>query len=60
MSPICPHQGGHWTRAVAFSEDGKKLFVAVGSGSNVDDPDTHPAEKDRADILVCDPSELCA
>ena len=32
------------------------MFVAVGSGSNVDDPDTHPGEKDRADILVCDPS----
>ncbi|HXX01911.1 MAG TPA: PQQ-dependent sugar dehydrogenase [Candidatus Acidoferrales bacterium] len=47
---------GHWTRAVEFSADGKKLFVAVGSGSNVDDPDTHPSEKDRADILVCDPA----
>jgi glucose/arabinose dehydrogenase len=51
-----PAGGGHWTRAVAFSQDGKKLFVAVGSGSNVDDPDTTPREKDRADILVCDPS----
>jgi glucose/arabinose dehydrogenase/mono/diheme cytochrome c family protein len=50
-----PNTGGHWTRALAFSQDGKKLFVAVGSGSNVDDPDTHPGEKDRADILVCDP-----
>jgi glucose/arabinose dehydrogenase/mono/diheme cytochrome c family protein len=48
--------GGHWTRALAFSQDGKKLFAAVGSASNVDDPDTHPAEKDRADILVCDPA----
>jgi glucose/arabinose dehydrogenase len=47
---------GHWTRAVEFSRDGKKMFVAVGSGSNVDDPDTHPKEKNRADILVCDPS----
>ena len=47
---------GHWTRAVEFSHDGKKLFVAVGSGSNVDDPDTHPKETNRADILVCDPS----
>jgi glucose/arabinose dehydrogenase len=46
---------GHWTRALAFSSDGKKMFVAVGSGSNVDDPDTHPKEKNRADILVCDP-----
>jgi glucose/arabinose dehydrogenase len=48
--------GGHWTRALDFSSDGKKMFVAVGSGSNVDDPDTHPGEKDRADILVCDPA----
>jgi hypothetical protein len=31
------------------------MFVAVGSGSNVDDPDTTPREKDRADILACDP-----
>jgi glucose/arabinose dehydrogenase/mono/diheme cytochrome c family protein len=51
-----PGTGGHWTRAVAFSQDGKKLFVAVGSGSNVDDPDTHPGEKNRADILACDPA----
>ena len=51
-----PAGGGHWTRAVDFSKDGKKLFVAVGSASNVDDTDTHPGEKDRADILWCDPS----
>ena len=51
-----PNTGGHWTRAVAFSQDGKKLFVAVGSASNVNDPDTHPEEKNRADILVCDPN----
>jgi glucose/arabinose dehydrogenase len=49
--------GGHWTRAVAFSNDGKKMFVAVGSGSNVSDPDTHPDEKNRADILWCDASK---
>ena len=40
-----PAGGGHWTRAVDFSPDGKKMFVAVGSASNVDDPDTHPGEK---------------
>ena len=51
-----PDGGGHKTRAVDFSKDGSKLFVAVGSASNVDDPDTTPAEKDRADILYCDPS----
>ena len=53
--PCC---SGHWTRALVFSQDGKKMFVADGSGSNVDDPDTHPAEKYRADILVCNP-ESC-
>lgn len=51
-----PSGGGHWTRALDFSNDGKKLFVGVGSASNVDDTDTHPGEKDRADILVCDPA----
>ncbi|MFZ0759419.1 MAG: PQQ-dependent sugar dehydrogenase [Candidatus Sulfotelmatobacter sp.] len=51
-----PAGGGHWTRSLAFSLDGKKMFVAVGSGSNIDDPDTHPKEKNRADILVCDPA----
>jgi len=25
----------HWTKDIAFSPDGKRLFVAVGSGSNV-------------------------
>ncbi|HEY8010304.1 MAG TPA: PQQ-dependent sugar dehydrogenase, partial [Rudaea sp.] len=44
--------GGHSTRDIRFSLDGKRMFVAVGSGSNVDDPDTTPGEKNRADILV--------
>jgi glucose/arabinose dehydrogenase len=48
--------GGHSTRAVEFSQDGKKMFVGVGSASNVDDTDTHPEEKNRADVLTCDPS----
>jgi glucose/arabinose dehydrogenase/cytochrome c5 len=50
-----PHGGGHWTRDVQFTADGKKMFVAVGSSSNVDDPDTTPDEKNRADILEFDP-----
>ena len=50
-----PHPGGHWTRSLVFSPDGKKMFVAVGSASNIDDPDTHPAEKNRADILEFNP-----
>ena len=47
--------GGHWTRDIQFSADGKKLFVAVGSESNVDDPDTTSEEKNRADILQFNP-----
>ena len=47
--------GGHWTRDLAFSLDGKKLFVSVGSGSNVDDPDTHTREFHRADVLEFTP-----
>ncbi|GAC1344913.1 MAG: hypothetical protein NVSMB23_20390 [Myxococcales bacterium] len=27
--------GGHWTRDLAFSKDGARLFVSVGSASNV-------------------------
>jgi glucose/arabinose dehydrogenase len=27
--------GGHWTRDVAFSPDGKTMYVAVGSNSNI-------------------------
>src|SRR5580704_15802028 len=47
--------GGHSTRDVVFSKDGKSMLVAVGSGSNVDDPDTHPSETHRANILEYTP-----
>ncbi len=47
--------GGHWTRDVVFSKDGTKMFVSVGSHSNVDDPDTHPQEFHRADVLEFTP-----
>jgi glucose/arabinose dehydrogenase len=50
-----PAGGGHWTRDLAFSNDGKRLFVSVGSRSNVDDPDSHPAETHRANILEFTP-----
>jgi glucose/arabinose dehydrogenase/cytochrome c5 len=50
-----PHGGGHWTRDVQFTPDGRKMFVAVGSSSNVDDTDTTPEEKNRADILEFNP-----
>ena len=46
-----PPGGGHWTRTIAFSADGSKLYVSVGSSSNLD------IEKDkrRAAVTVCDP-----
>jgi glucose/arabinose dehydrogenase len=47
--------GGHWTRDLVFSQDGTKLFASVGSHSNVDDPDTHPEEFHRADVLEFTP-----
>jgi glucose/arabinose dehydrogenase len=47
--------GGHWTRDVVFSPDGTKMLVSVGSASNADDPDTHPNEFHRADVLEFTP-----
>lgn len=32
---LCEGGGGHSTRDVAFSRDGQRLFISVGSGSNV-------------------------
>ena len=47
--------GGHWTRDVVFSADGKYMLVSVGSRSNIDDPDTSPGEFHRADVLEYTP-----
>ncbi len=46
--------GGHWTRDIAFTRDGKKMLVSVGSRSNVNE---NPAlsETDRAAILEFNP-----
>ena len=41
----------HDTRDLAVSKDGNSIFVSVGSGSNIDDPDKVPAEKNRASVL---------
>ena len=47
-----PSGGGHVTRDIAFSSDGTKLFISVGSSSNVDAEqgsakDIEAAEKER-------------
>ncbi|QEE30015.1 sorbosone dehydrogenase family protein [Terriglobus albidus] len=54
LYPMAPGSG-HWTRDVVFSKDGKRMFISVGSGSNVDDMDTHPQEEHRADVLEFTP-----
>jgi glucose/arabinose dehydrogenase len=46
--------GGHWTRDLAFSLDGKKMFVSVGSHSN-DYENPNENEERRADILEYNP-----
>ncbi|MBV9252310.1 MAG: sorbosone dehydrogenase family protein [Acetobacteraceae bacterium] len=59
--------GGHWTRDIAFSPDGRHMFVSVGSASNIGTELKGPPppgialgaawgeEKDRADVLEFDP-----
>ncbi len=65
-----PHDGGHSTRDIAFSLDGKRMMISVGSRSNDAEDmskvpagwiDRHPlgaswdGETDRADVLAFDP-----
>ena len=45
-----PGGGNHWTRTLTFSPDGQKLYVTVGSASNVD---VEPSP--RATILEMNP-----
>jgi glucose/arabinose dehydrogenase len=40
---------------VAFSLDGKRMFIAVGSRTNVPTVDPDPTEFHRADVLVANP-----
>jgi glucose/arabinose dehydrogenase len=44
--------GGHWTRDIVFSPDGKKMCVSIGSRSNVSD---NAAEADRARVFEFNP-----
>jgi len=41
----------HWTRSLAFSSDGRKLFISVGSRTNV----SIESDPRRAAILIADP-----
>ena len=44
--------GGHWTRDIVFSPDGKKMYVSIGSRSNNSDD---AREADRARIFEFNP-----
>ena len=46
--------GGHWTRDIVFSPDGKKMYVSIGSRSNVSD---NASEADRAGFSSSTPTE---
>ncbi|MCP9235283.1 sorbosone dehydrogenase family protein [Lewinella sp. JB7] len=58
---LTPPQGynNHWTRNLLASRDGRKIYVSVGSGSNVGENGME-AETNRATILEANPdgSEL--
>jgi glucose/arabinose dehydrogenase len=43
--------GGHDTRSLAFSADGKQLFIGVGSNSNIDTGE----DPRRAAVTICAP-----
>lgn len=48
-----PAGGGHWTRNVVANEDGSKLYVAIGSTSNVAEGGIE-AEQNRAMVIEVD------
>lgn len=43
-------RGGHWTRGLALTPDGKHLFISIGSASNV----SIESDSRRAAITICD------
>ena len=53
-----PAGPNHFSRGVAFSLDGKQMWISVGSHTNVTDTDVDKSEFHRADILVADPTAL--
>jgi len=46
--------GGHWTRDIAFSPDGKTLYVAVGSKSNVAEGHARPSAAETDALEMAD------
>jgi len=53
-----PAGPNHFSRGVAFSLDGKQMWISVGSHTNVTDTDVDKSEFHRADMLVANPTAL--
>jgi glucose/arabinose dehydrogenase len=51
VAKLTPGPGGHWTRDIAFSPDGSKMYVSVGSASNIAD---HMGDKTLAEAQAYD------
>jgi len=57
LSRLAPGgSNGHWTRDLAFSDDGRALYISVGSEGNATDIDASTAETLRAAILETNPT----
>ena len=50
-----PGSGSHWTRNLIANADGSKIYVSVGSRSNVDENGSDPQDSRRAAILEINP-----
>lgn len=49
---LSPVGGGHYTRDLAFSRDGKRMYVSVGSQSNAADSEEIMPKKSTAEIAA--------
>lgn len=45
-----PADGGHWTRDLLFSRDGRTLYVAIGSKTNVAEGHPRPSAGEAAEL----------
>jgi glucose/arabinose dehydrogenase/cytochrome c2 len=50
IAQLSPVGGGHYTRDIAFSPDGKRMYVSVGSQSNIPDNVSVMAKKSAAEV----------
>jgi glucose/arabinose dehydrogenase len=51
LKNMADYKGGHWTRTLRFNDDKSKLYLTIGSGSNVDAGEP----KDRAALHRMNP-----